>query len=312
MMKSLPLALISGAAALLFAGPASAMEGVVASIKPIHSLVAGVMGEVGSPDLLVPGNASPHAYTLRPSDARKLEQAKVVFWVGEDLEMFLEKPLQSLSSGARIVSLSNAPGLELLDLREGGGFEAHSHGHDHDHDHDHHHLAKDMHFWLDPENARVIVTEIARTLSETDPSNASIYERNAAELDQRLQNLVSETSEKLQDVRETPFIVFHDGYHYFEHRFDMHATGSISVNPETPPSAHRVKEIQDTISSTNAACVFSEPQFEPRIVSIVTEGTGAQVGELDPLGASLEDGPDLYFELIQNLASSLKDCLARS
>ena len=317
-MKNLPVAAICFAGALFLASTASAMEGVVASIKPIHSLVAGVMGEVAQPDLLVPGNASPHAYSLRPSDARKLEQAKVVFRVGKDLELFLEKPLQSLSSNARIVNLSEAPGLELLDLREGGAFEAHSHDHDHDHahsddhDHDHHAPAKDMHIWLDPENARAMVAQIADTLAEADPANAAIYESNAAELDQRLQALLGETREKLRNLHGKPFIVFHDGYHYFEHRFDLHASGSISINPETPPSAQRVKEIQTRIASTSAACVFSEPQFEPRIVSVVTEGTGARVGELDPLGASLEDGADLYFELIDDLALSIRDCLSDS
>ena len=314
-MKSLRLTTAAVAGFLFLAGPASAMDGVVASIKPVHSLVAAVMGDTGTPDLLVQGAASPHTYSLRPSEARKLDQAKVVFWVGDGMETFLSKPLQSLATGAKIVNLSQTPGLTMLDLREGGSFEHHDHDdHDHAHEnndaHHHEHHAKDMHLWLDPENARVMAKEIARTLAEADPDNASTYEQNASALDRRLAALIQETASNLSDVKDKPFIVFHDAYHYFEDRFGLHAAGSISINPETPPSAQRVREIQDKIAETNASCVFAEPQFEPRIVSVVAEGTSARAGELDPLGADLKDGPDLYFQLIGNLAASIKSCLS--
>lgn len=316
-MKRPHLTIASAVAFLFLAGPANAMDGVIASIKPIHSLVTAIMGDTGRPDLLVQGAASPHTYSLRPSEARKLEQAKLVFWIGGDMETFLTKPLQSLAPNAKIVTLSHVSGLSLLDLREGGSFEPHEHdNHDHAHEdndtrhHDGEHHAKDMHLWLDPENARVMAREIAKTLSEVDPANATIYESNAIALDQRLETLVRETHDGLSEIKDELFIVFHDAYHYFEDRFGLHAAGSISINPETPPSAQRVREIQDRIAATNAACVFAEPQFEPRIISVVTEGTTTRTGELDPLGADLENGPELYFQLIGNLASSLKDCLS--
>jgi len=319
-MKRLRLTTAAVAGFLFLAGSASAMDGVVASIKPVHSLVAAVMGDTGTPDLLVQGAASPHTYSLRPSEARKLDQAKVVFWVGEGMETFLTKPLQSLATGAKTVSLSQTAGLTVLNLREGGSFELHEHDDHDDHDHDHAHEShdephheghgKDMHLWLDPENARVMVKEIAATLAEADPTNASTYQQNANTLDQRLAALIQETSNALADVKDKPFIVFHDAYHYFEDRFGLHAAGSISINPETPPSAQRVREIQHKIAESNASCVFAEPQFEPGIVSVVTEGTSARTGVLDPLGADLKDGPDLYFELIGNLAASIKNCLS--
>src|SRR5690606_23008490 len=175
------------------------------------------------------------------------------------------------------------------DVREGGSFEHHDHDHDAHEDHDHDHGSKDMHLWLDPENARVIVKQVAKTLSEADPTNASTYEQNAEAVDQRLATLIEETNARLASVKEKRFIVFHDAYHYFEDRFGLQPAGSISVNPEAPPSAQRVKEIQEKIASANAACVFAEPQFEPRIVTVVTEGTNTKAGQLDPLGANLED-----------------------
>jgi len=310
-MKTLKLTAATAFASIFLASSTMAMDGVVASIKPIHSLVAAVMGDTGKPDLLVKGAGSPHTYSLRPSEARMLEGAKVVFWVGDELETFLTKPLESLAANATVVTLSETQGLTLLDVREGGSFEHHDHDHDAHEDHDHDHGSKDMHLWLDPENARVIVKQVAKTLSEADPTNASTYEQNAEAVDQRLATLIEETNARLASVKEKRFIVFHDAYHYFEDRFGLQPAGSISVNPEAPPSAQRVKEIQEKITSANAACVFAEPQFEPRIVTVVTEGTNAKAGQLDPLGANLEDGPDLYFNLIESLATSFVDCMAQ-
>jgi zinc transport system substrate-binding protein len=323
-------------AGVLFAGPAAALEGVVASIKPVHSLVAAVMEGVATPQLLVKGAASPHAYSMRPSEAAMLERAPVVFWVGEGVETFLEKPLDSLAGNAQVVELAEAPGITLLDVREGGAFEPHGHGdeddhaghddddhghgeehhaHDDDHAHgdDHHDHAdggKDMHIWLDPENARLMVRQIVAVLSEADPENAEVYNENAAALDMRFDELIAETAAKLVDMRGRPFIVFHDAYHYFEQRFDIPAAGSITVSPEQVPGAQRLEQIRAKISEVEATCVFSEPQFEPRLIQVVTEGTSARAGVLDPLGAELEDGPDLYFTLMGNLAGSLSECLS--
>lgn len=317
MKKTLRLTAVTALVSVLLAAPALALDGVVASIKPIHSLVAAVMGDTGKPHLLVQGSGSPHTYSLRPSEAQMLADAKVVFWIGDGLETFLVKPLQSLAPNATIVTLSETEGLTLLDLQEGGAFDDHHHDHDSDDDHaheahaNHDHEGKDMHLWLDPENARVIVKQVAKILSEADPANASTYRQNAEAVDQRLLALVEETNASLAPVKDRRFIVFHDAYRYFEDRFELQSAGSISINPEVPPSARRVKEIQERIAAAGAVCVFAEPQFEPRIVTVVTDGTEARAGELDPLGAGLEDGPDLYFSLIRNLAASFVKCMAR-
>ena len=329
------LGFATASAAVLCGGPAWALDGVVASIKPVHSLVAAVMEGVGEPELLVKGAASPHAYALRPSEARALEQAKVVFWVGEGMETFLAGPLETLGGNARIVELVEAHDLVELDFREGGPFEAHDHGdhegHDHAHDDDddegdhdggddhaheghghegHDHGAIDMHLWLDPSNAKAFVHEIEEALSAADPDNAATYEANADALNEKLDVLIAETDAALAPVRGRGFVVFHDAYQYFENRFDIQAAGSITVSPEAIPGAQRLTEIRAKVAELGATCIFAEPQFEPRLVSVAAEGTQARTGVLDPLGADLEDGPELYFELIRNLTTSLTTCLA--
>ncbi|MDM8345983.1 zinc ABC transporter substrate-binding protein ZnuA [Pseudochrobactrum sp. sp1633] len=288
---------------------------VVVSIKPIHSLVSAVMQGAGEPELIVKGSASEHGYSLKPSDAGALEKAKVIFWVGPEMETYLTKPLESLGAKAEVVRLDQVKGLEILSAREGGNFEAHDHGghgHSHDHDaegeaHDHHH--DDMHIWLDPQNAKLMLVPIAEALSKADPDHAKQYRENAAAYADKIDALQKDVAAELEPVRTKPYIVFHDAYQYFERRFELSAAGSITVNPEKAPGAARIREIQSKVKSLGATCVFSEPQFESALVKTVLEGTEAKTGVLDPLGADIKDGPELYPQLIPNLATSLKSCL---
>jgi zinc transport system substrate-binding protein len=321
--KSLLLtsALLSAPAMLLAAGSAHA-EGpnVVVSIKPIHSLVASIMRGVGEPALIVEGAASPHTYSMKPSNASALEKANIVFWVGHGLEAFLEKPLESLGSGAKIVELDDAPGLEKLKFREGGAFEAHDDGDAHEagaegHAHEeagHHHDEGefDMHLWLDPANAKAMAAEIEKTLAAADPDNAATYKTNLDALGVRLDALDKKLVETVAPIKDKPFIVFHDAYQYFEHRYHVKVAGSITVSPETLPGAARLKQIHQKIVELGATCVFAEPQFEPKLVNVVLEGTPAKSGTLDPEAATLEAGTDLYFQLMEGIGTSLKTCLS--
>lgn len=330
------LSLLAGAAglSLLPSLALAAAPEVVVSIKPIHSLVAAVMDGVGEPTLIVEGAASPHTYTLKPSNARALQNANVVFWVGHGLEAFLEKPLEALAGKATVVELEEAPGVETLPFREGGAFEAHDHGehedHDdhaaeagHDHDgaehaeeghegHDHEHGGHDMHLWLDPLNAKAMTTEIEKTLSAADPDNAAAYHANAKALSDRLDALDTELKATVAPIKDKPFVVFHDAYQYFEHRYGIRVAGSITVSPEATPGAERISEIHKKVTELGATCVFAEPQFEPKLVKVVTEGTPAKAGTLDPEAATLEAGPDLYFQLMRGIGTSLVTCLSQT
>lgn len=335
---------------------------VVATISPVHALTAGVMAGVGEPHLLVPAGQSPHTYALRPSDARALQQADIVFHIGEQLETFLQQPLRTLAGSAQLVTLMAQPGLLLLPARRGGTWEAHTHdhdhahdavhgdaqahGHDHDHDHDHEHAAEhghahghhdehehghehehgygdsaraepdghgaplDPHIWLHPANARVLVEAIAAALSVHDPAHAATYQANAEALAQRLAALEQELDEMLAPVRDRPFLVFHDGYQYFERAFGLRAAGSITVGPEQQPGAQRLRAIRDKIVALGAVCVFREPQFPPSLVETVVDGTDARIGELDPLGGASGTGAEPYFTLLRTLAGNLRACLA--
>ena len=283
---------------------------VVATVKPIHSLVAAVMAGVGEPHLIVRGSASPHTYSLRPSDAVALREAAVVFWVGPHLETFLTAPLKTIAVNARIIALGTIPGVEHLPMRMSGSFEAHDHNGETSGEREHE--APDTHIWLDPLNAKAMLRSIAGALVTVDPGHADIYRANENAMARRLDALVVDVDAALATVRGRPFIVFHDAYHYFERRFRIEAAGSITVSPDIMPGARRLSEIRDTVRTFGAACVFSEPQFEPSLIRVVTEGSPARTGILDPLGAALTPGPALYETLIRNMAAALTDCLSTS
>ena len=317
--------LLSSISLFSFISYAEAEPKVVTSIKPLHSLISYVMDGVGSPNLLVDGSSSPHTFQLKPSHATMLQEADVVFWIGEDLESFLETPLDSIAVNARKITLMDSDQIELLKFREKNVFEdhhdeheghddhdeheEHADGHDehegHD-DHGHHHGEFDIHFWLDPEIAKSIVKIASLELSEVDPANQATYQTNASNAVSELDKLINDTRTKINS--DAKYIVFHDAYQYFEQRFGIEVIGALTVNPEVLPGAKQLAEIREVIEHERVNCLFSEPQFNPSIANTIAQDTGIKAAVLDPLGAELEPGKELYFQLINDMASSFESC----
>jgi len=310
---------------------------VVASIKPIHSLVSYLMDGIGKPDLIVDGYASPHGFAMKPSHAKMLQNADLIFWVGEDLENFLEKPLSSIAKKAEKIELIEIKGLQVLKFRERNIFDEHDHehghddhgkkeddhddhGHDDDHgkkeddhddhghdDHDEHaHGEFDPHIWLDPINAKAMLNEMAEHLIENDPKNEAKYKSNLAKALQEIDKLTIDVMTDLSNSVSS--IVFHDAYQYFEERFNVKVLGAFTVNTDVMPGAEQLAEIREIIEHDKVACVFSEPQFNPDIINAVAKDMKIKTGVLDPLGATLDPGKDLYFNLIRNMSASFKGC----
>lgn len=304
----------SAALSLILAGAASAdIPSVAVDIAPVHSLVARVMQDMGSPQLILQPGASPHHYALRPSEAAMLQGADLVIWTGSELTPWLEGPISTLAGQAESLELLKAEGTILLDFRDSASFEPHGHDdhdhdHGHDHSHDHHHHGHDPHAWLDPQNAQHWLALIAARLGEMDPENAEIYAANAAAGQAELQALSRQIETDLAPVRDIPFIVFHDAYHYFENRFGVSAAGSISLADGSEPGPARIAEIRAKVSDLGVNCAFAEPQFNPGLIQTVFGPRDAHIGIIDPLGAELQPGPALYPQLLRDMADSLADC----
>ena len=258
---------------------------VVVTLKPLHSLVAGVMEGVGTPVLI--GAGSPHGHALRPSEARALAAADLVFWTGTALEAGLARGIARLAEDARVVALKDLPGAVLLGEPEVDG-----------------------HMWLDPANARVLVEAAAAALGALDPASAAIYARNGQGLAARLDALDARLARRLGPVAGRPYVVMHDAYRYFESRYRLAGLGAIAASPERPPGARRLVELRHRMAESEARCVFVEPGVEPAHARALAAGTGARIGRLDPLGPTLAPGPAAYFTLMEGLADDLTACLA--
>ena len=371
-IKKIPL-IFSILSILTLFTSANAEIKVVASIKPIHSLASYLMDGIAKPDLIVDGYASPHGFAMKPSHAKMLQNADLIFWVGEDLESFLEKPLSSIAKKAEKIELMETKGLQVLKFRERNIFDEHDHddhghddhgkkeddhddhGHDdhgkkeddhdhddhgkkeddhddhgkkkddHDHDHDDHgkkeddhddhghddhdghaHGEFDPHIWLDPINAKAMLNEMAEHLIENDPKNEAKYKSNLAKALQEIDKLTIDVMTDLSSSVSS--IVFHDAYQYFEERFNVKVLGAFTVNTDVMPGAEQLAEIREIIEHDKVACVFSEPQFNPDIIKAVAKDMNIKTGVVDPLGATLDPGKDLYFNLIRNMSASFKGC----
>lgn len=277
---------------IFFAGPACAGE-VVVTIKPLHSLVAAVaQGSTIAPKLLVDGKASLHDFSLKPSQAVMLKHADIVFYMGDNFEQFLAKILPQLPQHTKRIAMENVRGMTLYPLRAGEGTGPH-----------------DLHLWLSPENAKTMVTEIARVLSETYPAQQKIFEANAKKLEGKITALDNNLRPRMAKLAGKNFAVFHDAYQYFERYYGLSDVGAITLRPDAPPTANRLIGLRERIAQTHAACIFREPQFDARIVDNLMQGTGSKSAVLDPEGALIESGPDLYFTLMEHIAAGLETCL---
>ncbi|MFX0545794.1 zinc ABC transporter substrate-binding protein [Roseovarius sp. S1116L3] len=331
--------LLLGTAALSVSASIAAAEvpNVVTDIAPVASLAARVMDGLGTPQQIVQPGASPHGYAMRPSEAEALSGADAIFWIGPELTPWLDRTIHTVAPNADVTELLHAPETFVLAFRSGASFaeegeahdghedhsehvdEADENGHDHEHEADdthesdeghagHDHSGDDPHAWLDPENGKAWLGVIAGKLSQLDPENAEVYAANAAEGRAEIDAAAAEVETLLAPVADARIVVFHDAYHYFEHRFDLHAVGAIAASDASDPGPARIEEVRGVIEDMNVTCVLSEPAFNPAFVDTVTEGVSLRKGVIDPLGADLEPGPQFYPELIRDVARRLAAC----
>jgi zinc transport system substrate-binding protein len=299
---------------------------VAVDIAPVYSIVAQVMGDTGTPDLIVPVGASPHDYAMRPSEARLLSKADIVVWVGEGLTPWLHDPITTLAPNARQIELLELEETTILAFREGETFGAHSHGgheEEGEHEEDEHeeggheegehedehgdHESGDPHVWLDPLNAIAWATYIADVLGKADAANAQVYNDNAERFIARISALSLDMEKQIEPVKGGSYIVYHDAFHGFEHRFDIEAKGAISDSDAKAPSPKRVAQVRDLVAEENVTCVLAEPLVNSGLIEAVA-GT-ARVGVADPIGVNLTFDADLYENLLRSISQALVDCL---
>ncbi|MDD9156486.1 zinc ABC transporter substrate-binding protein ZnuA [Aliivibrio sp. S4TY2] len=273
---------------------------VLSSVKPINLIVQELTNGISESSYLVPSGASPHDYALRPSDIKKVKQADVVVWYGNDLEPFLSK---IIADKKNVITISEFPSVDFHHFDEHGE-EGHSHK-------DGHYHSTDPHFWLGPKESLGVAKGITHQLIKIDPLNKDRYESNLTAFESKLAQAVETISSQLKPVQDKGYFVFHDAYGYFERYFGMNNLGHFTVSPDRKPGAKSLIKIKKSLLNQQAVCVFSEPQFEPAIVTTITRGTEVNKGELDPLAIQQPDEMGAYFIFLSTISNELSRCLSQ-
>ncbi|WP_411993223.1 zinc ABC transporter substrate-binding protein ZnuA [Agarivorans sp. DSG3-1] len=284
---------------MLIAAPSwAANPNILVSIKPLQLIVTSLTEGELAVDYLVSPNVSPHDYALRPSDVRAIREADLLIWVGDELEPFLSKPLSQTDTSQ--LALLDLPGLDHID-----GDKGHEH-----HDHEGHHHDVDPHIWLGPSEARVIAAAITEKLISKMPETSEHFQQQLTRFNQHLDKLEQSIGQQLAPVQQQGYFVFHDGYSYFERQFALNRLGEFTINPQRRPGAKSLLNIRQQLEQGKAKCIFAEPQFDGALLESISQHSGAKISMLDPLGISVNNNKDGYFELLQQLADAYSDCLS--
>lgn len=280
---------------------------VVVTIKPIHSLVTGIMEGVKSPVLLMGGENSPHTQPVTPSELRQIQEAEVIIWVGPSYEAPLRRIIESMKGRRHVITLIDKPGMKLFPIRQGGLWGSHEHSHENGDveevescdNHDHGDISLDGHIWLDPDNAKAIVTAITKELMAIDPQHEDKYLKNSQNVIRRLERLDRELDVLLIPVKEKPYVVYHDGTQYFDRHFKTNAIGALMGDSHYGFNAQHFLEVCDYISVHKVKCVFTEPQFPTDKIQDLMEKTRTRIETLDYLGVGLNPDEDAYFLMMR-------------
>ncbi|AYK17018.1 zinc ABC transporter substrate-binding protein ZnuA [Aeromonas veronii] len=294
--------------------PVRAIE-VLTTIKPLGFIAAAITDGVSEPKVLLPTGASPHDFSLRPSDIRNINSAGLVVWVGPELEGFMAKPL---ANHPHALTLTQVEGMPLFNYATQDSHDSHDHD-DHDHaahehgDHDeghegHHHEGVDPHIWLGPTQAKVIAKAIASELGKLDPANQARYDANLAAFDTKVDAKDKVIAGQMKAVNEKGYFVFHEAYGYWERHYGMSSKGHFTVSPERRPGAKTLVDIRKALEEKQASCIYAEPQFSPAVIESVARNTGAKVLLLDEVGEQVPLGPDGYPQFMQQLADAFAQC----
>ena len=288
-----------------------AQANVVASLKPVGFIPAAIADGVTPVEVLLPDGASEHDYALRPSDAKRLNNADLVVWVGPEMEAFMAKSAAELPAQKNL-AMVNIDGVKPLLISGGEDEEEHAAEKSEDQDadaHHHHHGEFNMHLWLSPEIARKTAVAIHGKLLELMPQDKAKLDANLQQFEVALADTDKRVSAQLAPVRNKGYFVFHDAYTYFEKHYGLSPAGHFTVNPEIQPGAQRLHQIRTQLVEQKAVCVFAEPQFRPAVIDAVSRGTQVRKGTLDPLGTDISLAKDSYVKFLSQLSSQYESCL---
>lgn len=283
---------------------------VCSSIRPLYGLVENITKDINSSKLLVSKpNSSPHNYSLSPSELKLLSKCDVIFLINKDLEYFLPKAIKAVGKkNLEVVELANDPSIRLLKARQNGD---HKDSHQNDiNNSNHHHGENDLHIWLNPENANIILKIVTNKLIKLDSDNLDKYIANHQIAQEKIEKLDSELKLQLEPYKNSPYLVFHDAYQYFDTYYGLNYFGEFSSAGHTI-SAQKLVILQDIIVKNNIKCIFAEPEFSDHVIKKISTNHKIKTGILDAeWGDNNAKGENIYFNLMHKLANNFVKCMS--
>lgn len=326
------------ALALTWVGQSQAGEPthIVTSLKPIELLVRAVATEQTRITTLVPANASPHTYQMRPSERKALANADLIFWVGPSMETFLERLLTGNEFRDRALALAptdlSASTEEHHDEQDdhGGGHQDHDehekhakaeagHGEHHDegsnehpgqdaHDAHDHGEGDDPHIWLDPALALAMVERIHEKLSQLPGADQTALDRNLAEFRSGLARTEQRIQTQLGKMKEVSIFTYHDAFSRFAEHYGLNIAGVMTLSPERSPGARHLADVQDKLTRAGNPCLLTEPQFNRKWWQSITADIDLTMSTWDPLAADIPADAEGYLKFQQHLADAVTAC----
>ena len=270
---------------------------VVASIKPLQLIAAAITDGVSTPKLLIPANQSPHNFSLRPSEVRRLAQADIVMWVGPGLETYLTNMFAQEAKRERLLEAATLPGIVLLDLVD----------HAHEHSADEHY---DPHLWLSTVNALVLAQALHDKLVMIDGAHAGQYSANLREFQASLEVLDDTLQQQFAPLSTAKFAVFHNGTQYFEDQVGLQHQFVLVPDHEIQPGIRHLLGLRVQLADQPVTCLFEDVNSNEATINTVFQDNPVRRVMLDPLGDAVALSKAGYQQLISNMATAMQQCLS--
>jgi len=276
----------------MFSQFASATESssIVVSIKPIHSIVAGLMKDVGEPALLIDGQQTPYNFALNKKQRQQLEESKLFIWVGPELEKSLHKEVSQLPASVSVIELLSSHDLKVLPSRQKPDL-------------------RDPFFWMDDRNVMIMLDELTEALIRVDPARSHIYVRNRIEMLKPLRRIDKEYEYGYRGLKAGLGVLYFDTLQYFEQAYSLKTLNQVSASPWDSIQASRLLKVHSRISNQEAVCLFIDKSMPTENLGLLTDGQKVNIGKLDVLGSQFKAGPELYLKLMEYNTDVIKQCL---
>ncbi len=289
------------ALSIVFTEAAVAQPQVLTSIKPLQLIAADLMDGVAVPELLIPANVSPHHFTLRPSDIRKMTDAGLVLWVGPQMETYLSDFLGELDGKIIVVEVAAQNGVVLH--QPGGELATETEPQADD--------RYDPHLWLNTSNARLVAEQLAQQLISMDPENQLRYRANLTRFVASIDALEEATMADMVLLKEGRYAVYHDGLQYFERQFGIKHQFVLVPDHEIQPGIRHILDIRSRLDELRPTCLLEDVNSNDSTTETVFGDYPINRVRVDVLGETISPGPGSYAQLIGNLAQAINTCLGQ-